>query len=45
MLFRGFWAPPNGPKKVLKGLKVGGMYFPMSKLENKPQTKSFLQEK
>jgi hypothetical protein len=48
MLFWGIWAPPKGPIEVLKGLQVGGMYVPMSKLENKPLTKSigpFLQEK
>jgi hypothetical protein len=34
------WAPPNRPKKVPKGLQVGEMYGPMSKLENKLLTKS-----
>jgi len=40
MLFRGFGAHPNGPEKVIKGRQVGGRYVPMSKLENKPHTKS-----
>jgi hypothetical protein len=40
MLFWGIWAPKNGPKKVLKGPQVSGMYAPMSKLENKPLIKS-----
>jgi hypothetical protein len=46
--FGAIWEAPNGPKKVLKGPQVGGMYDPMSKLKNKPLTKSigpFLQEK
>jgi hypothetical protein len=30
LLFWGIWACPNGPKKVLKGPQVGGMYGPMS---------------
>jgi hypothetical protein len=36
MLSWGIWAPPNGPKKVHKGLQVGGMYVSMCKLENEP---------
>jgi hypothetical protein len=40
MLFWGIWAPPNGPKKVHKGPRLGEMYLPVSKLENKPLTKS-----
>jgi hypothetical protein len=36
MLFWGIWAPPKGPKKVIKGPQVDRMYVPMSKLENKP---------
>jgi hypothetical protein len=40
MLDWGIWAPPNGPKKVHKGPQVDRMYVPMSKLENKPLTKS-----
>jgi hypothetical protein len=40
MLSWGISAPPNGPKKVDKGSQVGGMYVSMSKLENKPLTKS-----
>jgi hypothetical protein len=34
-----FWAPPNGPQKMLKGLQVDKMYGSMSKLANKPLTK------
>jgi hypothetical protein len=33
------WAPLYGPKKVPKGMQVGGMHGPMSKLNNKPLTK------
>jgi hypothetical protein len=40
--FGAIWAPLNGPKKVLKGLLVGGTYGPISKLKNKPLTKSFV---
>jgi hypothetical protein len=40
MLFWGIWAPPNEPQKVLEGLQVDRMYVPISKLENKPLTKS-----
>ena len=40
VLFWGIWAPLNGPKKVLKGLQVGVMYGPMSKLKKKPLNKS-----
>jgi hypothetical protein len=32
-------APPNGHKKVLKGLHVGTTYGPMCKLKNEPLTK------
>jgi hypothetical protein len=39
LLFWGIWAPPNGPKKVLKSPQVGGMYVPMLRLEKKPLTK------
>jgi hypothetical protein len=39
VFFGAIWALPNQPKKVPKGLKVGDMYGPMSKLENKPLTK------
>jgi hypothetical protein len=48
ILSRGISAPPNGSKKVHKGSEVGGMYVSISKLENKPLTKSlgpFVQEK
>jgi len=48
MLFLAIWALSNGPKKVLRGLQVGGMYGPISELENRPLTKSlgpFFQEK
>jgi hypothetical protein len=38
--FWGIRAPPNGPKKVLKGPQAGGLFVTMSKLENKPLTKS-----
>jgi hypothetical protein len=41
-------ARPNGNKRELKGPQFGGMYGPMSNLENKPLTKSlgpFFQEK
>jgi hypothetical protein len=38
--FGAIWAPPNQPKKVPKGLQVGGMYGRMSKLKNKPLTKA-----
>jgi hypothetical protein len=34
------WAPPNEPKKINKGLQVGRMYGPISKLKKKPITKS-----
>jgi hypothetical protein len=34
------WAPPNGPKKVLKGLQVEYVYNLMYKLKNKRITKS-----
>jgi hypothetical protein len=34
--FGAIWAPPNRPKKVLKGPQVGTMYDPMSKHKNKP---------
>jgi hypothetical protein len=37
--FKVIWARPNGPKKVPKGLQVGGMYGPMFKLKNKPLIK------
>jgi hypothetical protein len=30
--FGAIWAPPNGPKKVAKGPKVGKMYGTMFKL-------------
>jgi len=40
-LFLAFWAPPNGPKKVPNTGLVGRMNGPMSKLRNKPLTKSF----
>jgi hypothetical protein len=42
------WAPQNGPKKVDKGLHVGGMCGPLYKVKNKPLNKSlglFLEEK
>jgi hypothetical protein len=29
-----------GPKKIQKGLQLGGMFGPMSELKNKPLTKS-----
>ena len=32
MLFWGFWAPPNGPKKVHKGPRVDRMYGLVSQL-------------
>jgi hypothetical protein len=35
-----FWAPPNGPKKLCKGLHVGKIYGPIAELEKKPITKS-----
>jgi hypothetical protein len=38
--FGAIWAPPNGSKKVDKGLQVGKMYGSMCKNENKPLTKS-----
>jgi hypothetical protein len=34
-------SPLNGPKMVPNGLQVGKMYRPMSKLKNKPLTKSY----
>jgi hypothetical protein len=34
------WGPPNEPKKTNKGLQVGKMYGPMSKLQEKPLNKS-----
>jgi hypothetical protein len=37
--FGAVWALPNGPKKVLKGTQVGGMYSPMFKHEKKPLNK------
>jgi hypothetical protein len=37
--FGAIWAPPDGPKKVLKGPQVGGRFGPMSKLRNMPVTK------
>jgi hypothetical protein len=43
MLFLVIWGPfghPSKPQKIHKGLQVGGMYGLMSKLENKPLTKS-----
>jgi hypothetical protein len=40
ILVWGIWACPIGPKKVLEGPQVGGMYVPMSKLENRPLAKS-----
>ena len=40
MLFGGIWAPPNGREKVQKGPQLGKMYLLVSKLENKPLTKS-----
>jgi hypothetical protein len=40
MQFGGIWAPPNGRKKVHKGLQVGQIYVSMSKLKNKPLTES-----
>jgi hypothetical protein len=40
MLFWGIWAPPIGPKQVLKGSQVNWMYVLMSKFKNKPLTKS-----
>jgi hypothetical protein len=36
----GHLGTPNGPKKVLKGPQMDRMYVLMSKLENKPLTKS-----
>jgi hypothetical protein len=30
MHFWGIWAPPNGPKMVLKDLQVGRLFVPMS---------------
>jgi hypothetical protein len=39
MLFLAILASPNGPKKILRGLQVGGMYGPMSGLEKRPLTK------
>ena len=38
-VFRDFWAPPNGPKKIDKGPQVSRMYGLMSELKNKPLTK------
>jgi hypothetical protein len=32
MLFWGIWAPPNGRKKIHKGLQVGGGFVTMSEL-------------
>jgi hypothetical protein len=46
--FFSVWAPPNGPRKVLKGMQVSEMYGSMSKIKNKPLTNSlqpFFQEK
>jgi hypothetical protein len=37
--FLNYMGTPNGPKKVLKGPQVGGIYDPMFKIENKPQIK------
>jgi hypothetical protein len=37
--FGAIWAPPYEPEKVPKGTQVGGMYGPMSKLNNKPLIK------
>ena len=37
--FRGHLGTPNGPKKVPKGMQVGGIYGPMSQLENNPLNK------
>jgi hypothetical protein len=37
--FGAIWAPPNGPKKGLKGWQEGRMYGPMSNLKDKPLTK------
>jgi hypothetical protein len=34
------WAPPNQPKNVQNGPKMGRMYGPMFKLKNKPLTES-----
>jgi hypothetical protein len=34
------WAPQNGPKKIYKGLQVGGMYGPLYKLKDRPLNKS-----
>jgi hypothetical protein len=39
--FFAIWAPQNEPKKVCNGLQVSMMYSSMSKLKNKPPTKSF----
>jgi hypothetical protein len=33
--FGDIWAPPNRPKKILKGFQVGGMYGAMSELKIK----------
>jgi hypothetical protein len=38
--FFAVWASPNGPRKILKGLQVSGMYGSMSKIKNKPLTNS-----
>jgi hypothetical protein len=38
--FGAIWAPPSRPRKVNKGQQIGGMYGSMSKLDDKPLTKS-----
>jgi hypothetical protein len=46
--FGAIWTPPNGSKKIPKGLQVGKTYGPIFKLENKPLKKlsgPFLLEK
>jgi hypothetical protein len=38
----GLWGTPKWTQKGIERPAMGEMYFPMSKLENKPVTKSFL---
>jgi hypothetical protein len=40
MMFLDIMVPPNGSKKVFKGLQVSGRYDPMYELKHKPLTKS-----
>jgi hypothetical protein len=37
-LFWGIWAPPNGSKKVPKGLRLSKMFGPRAKLKKNPLT-------